>query len=551
MLLFCTPFLYAQKLDSFDFIVVGAGSAGCVLADRLSQSGAKRVLVLEAGGTDRRFWIKAPIGYGMSFYNAAVNWKYTTEAVTGLGDRTSYWPRGKVLGGSSSINAMVYCRGLHADYGDWHDAGNPGWAWKDVKPVFESIERKVNGDGSARGNGALFVSNREPEYHPLKHNFLHAARSLQLPLSSDLNGDAPEGLGAYPITTRNGLRCSSADAFLRPALKRKNIELRSHAHVHRIIFKDQRAIGVQYSTGQDEALTTVFASGEIILAAGAINSPQILQLSGIGPAALLREHGINIVFANEAVGAGLQDHLGINYTFSSKVPTLNGVLGSWSGRLQAGLQFLLQRRGPLSIGVNQMGGMVRTDATLARPNVQLYFSPISYSATFVNQRPLLRPDSFPGFIIGFNPCRPHSQGHIRIRSSNPLDAPRITPDYLSDPRDLVDVLEGAKLIARLQQTPAMQALIDSPQDINLISASLQAIEDDFRQRSGTVYHPCGTCAMRPLAAGGVVDSQLRVYGVEGLRVADASIFPTITSANTNAPALMVGHQAARFILSSV
>jgi choline dehydrogenase len=233
------------------------------------------------------------------------------------------------------------------------------------------------------------------------------------------------------------------------------------------------------------------------------------------------------------------------------VPTLNGVLGSWSGRLQAGLQFLLQRKGPLSIGVNQMGGMVRTDVAQARPNVQLYFSPISYSATFVNQRPLLRPDSFPGFIIGFNPCRPHSQGHIRIRSNNPFDAPKIDPNYLNDPRDLADVLEGAQLIARLQHTPSMHALIDAPKDIDLARASPQSTLEDFRHRSGTVYHPCGTCAMRPLAAGGVVDSELRVYGVEGLRVADASIFPNITSANTNAPALMVGHQAARFILSSV
>ena len=537
-------------MDTFDFIVIGAGSAGCVLADRLSESATQRVLVLEAGGSNQRFWIKAPIGYGMSFYNAAVNWKYTTEPVPGLGQRTSYWPRGKVWGGSSSINAMVYCRGLPTDYDDWHGAGNPGWAWRDVRPVFERFERKVGADGVARGNGALFVSNREAQYHSLKNNFRDAARQLQLPLSSDINGDAPEGLGAYPITTKNGLRCSSADAFLRPALARKNVTLRSHAQVHRILFKDQRAIGVQYSSGPGNALTTVYATKEIVLAAGAVNSPQILQLSGIGPAALLQAHGIPIVFANDAVGAGLQDHLGINYTFSSKVPTLNGVLGSWAGRMQAGLQFLLQRQGPLSIGVNQMGGMVRTDAALARPNAQLYFSPISYSATFVNQRPLLRPDSFPGFILGFNPCRPHSQGHVRIRSSNPLEAPKIEPNYLGDPRDLADVLAGAQLIARLQQTPAMQALIDAPKDIDLASASLQSIEDDFRQRSGTVYHPCGTCAMRPLAGGGVVDAQLRVYGVEGLRVADASIFPTLTSANTNAPAILVGHQAARFILAS-
>lgn len=276
-------------MDSFDYIVIGAGTAGCVLADRLSADGQKRVLLLEAGGSDRRFWIRTPIGYGKTFYDASVNWKYNTEPDAGLGGRRSYWPRGKVLGGSSAINAMVYCRGLPGDFDDWRDAGNPGWGWAEVAPVYQQLERRVGADGTVQGDGPLWVSEREPEYHPVKRHFLAAARQLGLPATADLNGPQPEGVGAYAITTRRGLRCSAADAFLRPALGRPNLTLRTRALAQRILFEGRRAVGVAYL--QQGQLRRATATAEVLLAGGAVNSPQLLQLSGIGPGRCCRAWG--------------------------------------------------------------------------------------------------------------------------------------------------------------------------------------------------------------------------------------------------------------------
>ena len=532
-------------MDNFDFIIVGAGSAGCVLAERLSADPRKRVLLLEAGGSDRRFWIRTPIGYGKAFYDPSVNWKYQSEPDAGLGGRSAYWPRGKVLGGSSSINAMVYCRGLPADYDDWCNAGNPGWGWRDIEPVFRSNERRVDANGIAQGDGPMWVSDREPEYHPVKRYFLDAAREIGLPTTADVNGDAPVGVGAYPVTTRRGLRCSAADAFLRPAMRRGNLVVRTGVLVRRIVIEGRRATGVEYQIGR--RVLRVNARAEVLLSAGAVNSPQLLQLSGIGPAALLRQHGITVVHDNPAVGGGLRDHLGISYFYRASEPTLNGVLGSWGGRIGAGLQFVLRRAGPLSLSVNQMGGMVRSDPALARPDVQLYFSPISYTTETAGKRPLLRPDRYPGFILGFNACRPGSTGRIDIASPDPSAPPRIAPNYLSTEQDIREVIAGARLIGRLQSTQAMRALIAGAPAFDPATASDEAIVQDFRARAGTVYHPCGTCAMLPESAGGVVDADLRVYGVQGLRVVDASVFPTIPSANTNAPTMMVARKAANLI----
>ena len=538
---------------TFDFIIVGAGSAGCLLADALSADGQKTVLLLEAGGDDRRFWIKTPIGYGKTFFDAPVNWKFSTQPDPGLAGRNSYWPRGKVLGGSSSINAMVYCRGLPTDYDDWHQAGNPGWSWKDVAPVFARLEKRVRPDGSIQasaatgldGTGALYVSDREPQYHPIKRFFIAGAQEAGLPLTSDMNGAAPEGVGAYQTNTYRGLRFSSAEAFLRPALRRPKVKLQTHALVHRVLLQDRRATGVEYEVNGQ--VLQASARLEVLLCAGAVNSPKLLQLSGIGPAALLQKHGLPVVHDNPFVGAGLQDHLGINYTYRATQPTLNGVLGSWSGRLAAGLRYVLLRSGPLSLSVNQMGGMVKSSAQLDRPDVQLYFTPVSYSTEQVGKRQLLKPDPYPGFIIGFNPCRPLSTGHIEIASARPQDDPLIRPHYLSAPQDIAGVLAGARLIGQLHSTPSMRQLIVGQPEIDLATASDAQILDDFRARSGTVYHPCGTCRMAPANQGGVVDAQLRVHGVQALRVVDASIFPNITSANTHAPTVMVAAQAARYI----
>ena len=533
-------------MDLFDYIVVGAGSAGCALAERLSADGRSRVLVLEAGGDDRRFWIRTPIGYGKTFFDRRVNWGFRTEPDPGTGGRQSYWPRGKVLGGSSSINAMVYCRGMPTDYDDWRDAGNPGWGWSDVEPVFRRFERHVSlerpGDG---GGGPLWVSDREAEYHAVRHHFYAAAREVGLPVTWDMNGPNPEGVGAYRITTQGGRRCSAADAFLRPAMRRKNVAVRTEALVERILFRDRRAVGVAYRQGGTRH--RVGAQVAVVLTAGAVSTPQLLQLSGIGPGETLAGAGIEVLHANPAVGGHLQDHLGINYIYRVSEPTLNQALGTWAGRIACGMRYVATRSGPLSLSVNQMGGMVRTSPGLARPDTQLYFNPVSYRAQHVDRRLLLRPDSWPGLIFSFNACRPTSTGRIDIASPDPAAAPRIAPHYLSTEEDLADVIASARLIARLRGAQAMRTLIVEAMDLEVGRAGEEEILADFRARAGTVFHPCGTARMAPEADGGVVDARLRVHGVDGLRVADASVFPNITSANTNAPAIMVGFKAGEMI----
>ncbi|MBV1693126.1 MAG: GMC family oxidoreductase N-terminal domain-containing protein [Hyphomicrobiales bacterium] len=529
--------------EMYDVIVIGAGSAGCALAERLTADSVTRVLLIEAGGSDRRATIRMPIGYGRAFVDPAVNWRYRTRPDPGLGGREIYWPRGKVLGGSSSINAMVYCRGLPADYDDWRDAGNPGWGWSDVAPVFQSLERHVSSKGPTGGDGALWVSNREAEYHPLKKVFYAAAQQAGFPVLADLNGELVDGIGPYAINTRRGLRCSSADAFLRPALGRRNLDLMMETKVDRIQLENRRAVGVIISDRRGPRV--VHAHREIVLAAGAIGSPLILQRSGIGPARLLRDNGIDVIHDSPAVGAGLQDHVGVNYFYRSRVPTLNSALGTWPGRIRSALQFLANRSGPLSMSVNQIGGLVRSSPLALRPDIQLYLNPISYSTEYRGRRVLLRPDPYPGFIMSFNSCRPTSRGRVTISSPHADAEPVIEPAYLSTEKDILDVLAGARVLGRLQETAAMRAVLSRDPEFDLARASDEAIIADFRRRASTVFHPCGTCRMAPQRDGGVVDPDLAVYGIKGLRVADASVFPHITSANTHAPAVLVGHMAAR------
>ena len=536
---------WERRVGEADVVVVGAGSAGCALAERLSADGRWRVLVLEAGGDDRRFWIRTPIGYGKSFFDRRVNWAYRTAADPGTGGRESYWPRGKVLGGSSSINAMVYCRGLPGDYDDWRAAGNPGWGWSDVEPVFRRFERHVSVESAGQGEGPLWISDREAEYHPVRRHFYAAAREIGLPVTRDMNGPDPEGVGAYRITTRNGRRCSAADAFLRPALRRPNMAVQTEALVERVLFDGRRAVGVAYRQGG--ARRIVLARGAVVLAAGAVNTPQILQLSGIGPGAALKDAGIEVLHANGNVGGQLQDHLGVNYIYRVSEPTLNQLLGSWAGRIACGVRYVATRRGPLSLSVNQMGGMVRTSPDLPRPDTQLYFNPVSYRTQYVDKRLLFSPDPWPGLIFSFNACRPTSTGRIDIASPDPAAPPRIVPNYLSTNKDVADVIASARLIARLCNSQAMRHLLVEAIDLDIGSAGEDAILADFRARAGTVFHPCGTARMAPAAEGGVVDAHLRVHGVEGLRVADASVFPNITSGNTNAPAIMVGFRAGELI----
>ena len=534
-------------MDAVDYIVVGGGTAGCVVAERLSASGRNRVLLLEAGGSDRRFWVRVPIGYGRTFNNPAVNWMYEAEPDAALGGVRSYWPRGKVLGGSGSINAMVYARGQPADFDDWKALGNEGWGWSEVLPHFRAIEDRGGAQANDVSSPTLRVTDVSAQAHPLVRAYIEACTTLGLSFTPDFNGAQPEGVGIYQINTRNGFRESTATAWLRPALGRPNLQLLLDAQVLRIEFEGRRAIGVQYQRGNETL--SVRAGKGVVLCAGAVNSPQLLQLSGIGPAALLQRLGIPVIHDVGAVGRNLQDHLGVNYYYRSRVPTLNNRLYPWWGKLAAGLQYALTRRGPLSMSVNQGGGFIKSDPCLRTPDLQLYFNPASYTHTRTRTRRLMNPDPFPGFLLSFNSCRPTSRGHIELRSRDPREAPAIHPNYLSTDQDLRDVLAGARLMRRIAAAAPLASVIDHEMAPGPAKTSDAELLQDFRERAGTVFHAVGTCIMGPTPGEAVVDPRLRVHGIENLRVIDASIFPTVTSGNTNGPTVMVADKGASMLLA--
>lgn len=535
-------------METVDYIIVGGGTAGCVVANRLSANSRNQVLLLEAGGSDRRFWIRVPIGYGRTFNDPEVNWMYETEPDPALGGVRNFWPRGKVLGGSGSINAMVYARGQPGDFDDWRAQGNEGWGWNDVLPHFRAIESRISsaGEGTAT-HGPMRVTDVSAAAHPVVRAYIEGSAELGFRFTPDFNGAQPEGVGIYQISTRNGFRESTVTAFLRPALARKNLRLALHAQVLRIDFEGRRAAGVTYErAGQT---ISVRARRAVILSAGSINSPQLLQLSGVGPGALLQSLGIATVQDLNAVGQNLQDHLAVSYFYRSRVPTLNNRLYPLWGKIKAGVQYALTRGGPLSMSVNQGGGFIRSDPQLRAPDLQLYFNPASYTQTRVRTRRLMNPDPFPGFLLGFNSCRPTSRGHLAIRSSDPKIQPAIFPNYLSTEQDLHDVRAGTRLMRRLAATRPLAAMIDHEMLPGPAKTTDAELLQDFRERAGTVFHPVSTCMMGADPASSVVDARLRVHGIAGLRVIDASIFPSLTSGNTNAPTIMVAEKGAAMAIA--
>jgi choline dehydrogenase len=509
-----TNFVGWSAMREADYVIVGAGTAGCVLADRLSQDRRSSVALIEAGGSDMRLRIRLPIGYGLSFYDPRVNWMYRTSPDAALDGRSGYWPRGRVLGGSGSINAMVHIRGLPSDYDDWASAGNAGWSWQDVRPYFARAMTRIPGED---------VSG---EVHPLCRDFLAAGAACGYPICDDFN--------------------SSARAYLRPASGRSNLAILKNSLATRVLFEGKRAVAVEIARGNSRQI--VRARKEVVLCAGSIESPKLLQLSGIGPGRLLSEFGIVMVSDAPAVGCNMQDHLCIDHLYRARVPTLNQQLGPWLGKIGVAIRYALSRRGPLALSVNQAGGFVRSREGVPRPDMQLYFSPLSYTRVPAGVRPLMRPDPFPGFLLSAQPCRPSSRGRIEIASSDFREAPAIHPNSLSDGRDLEALLVGSRLLRRLSQTaPLSAAIADEMQPGPSVRSDDQLVED-IRRRAGTVFHPVSTCRMASDPSDGVVDARLRVHGLEGLRIADASVFPFVTSGNTNLPTLMVAEKAADLIL---
>lgn len=531
---------------TFDYVIVGAGSAGCVLANRLSEDEPSTVLLLEAGGTDQRFFVQMPLGYGKTFYDKRINWMYQAEPDPGLNGQRDYYPRGKLLGGSSSINAMVYIRGQAEDYDDWRAAGNTGWGWDEVRAAYLKMEDYPAGDPQYRGRGGpVHITDLGREAHPLCKPFLQAAEAAGLPFTPDFNGARQEGVGLYQFTTKGGRRLSAARAFLHPVMRRKNLDVQMNAHATRIIFEGRRAVGVEFM--QQGLKGFIRARRDVIVSGGAINSPQLLQLSGIGPGALLRQHGIPVVVDNPNVGARMQDHHGINYTWRMKVPTLNDALRPWWGKLRAGLQYLLLRNGPLSLSVNQGGGFFRTHPELDRPNMQLYMQAFSTLIPREGERPILTPDPFPGLSLGLSNCRPTSTGEVMIKSPDPFTHPRISFNAFSTEKDVVEMLAAVKFLRAIAAQEPLRSLMAEELRPGPQVVSDDRLIDDFRQRSGTVYHHSCTCRMGPDPASSVVDPQLRVHGTEGLRVCDASVFPNLIAGNTNAPSMMVGWRGAEII----
>jgi choline dehydrogenase-like flavoprotein len=526
--------------DSFDYIVVGAGSAGCVLANRLTASGRHRVLLLEAGGHDRHIWIHIPLGYGKLFSDPKVNWLYASEPEAELDNRQIIQPRGKVLGGSSSINGLLYIRGQPADFDHWRQLGNSGWSFEDVLPHFRRAEDQQRGEDALHGVGGPLAVSDVCEPHPLCEAFIAAAQQAGFPRNDDFNGPTQEGAGYFQLTARHGRRCSTAVGYLRQARRRPNLAVVSNALASRILFSGRRAVGVEYRCGG--ATRIAHANAEVIVAGGAFNSPQLLQLSGLGPAALLKSFGINVVADMPGVGAELQDHLQIRMQYRCTEPiTMNDVIHSWRHRAGAGLRYALFRKGLLAIGAGYAGGFFRTGPLAATPDVQVHF--IIFSADTAGAAL----HSFPGFIASVCQLRPESRGFVRIKSADPTEPPAIQPRYLSSPADRDTLVAGMKLLRRIMRQPAMRRYIAeerAPDSRCTSDADLLAFA---RETATTVFHPASTCRMGsdPTA---VVDERLRVHGIERLRVVDGSIMPTVVSGNTNAAIVMIAEKGADMIL---
>ena len=531
----------AGDADAFDFIIVGAGSAGCVLANRLTASGRHRVLLLEAGPGNRHPWLHIPLGYGKLFTDRRFNWCYATEPQPGCHDRNVIAPRGKVLGGSSSINGLIYIRGQAEDFDHWRQLGNAGWSFADVLPYFRKAEDNGRGADDFHGAGGPLAVSDLRDRHPLAQAFVAAATQCGHPRNDDFNGAAQEGAGFYQTTMRNGVRASTAAGYLKDARRRPNLKVVARALATGIVFDGRRAIGVDYVVGNQTRRAR--ADAEVIVASGAFNSPQLLQLSGVGPAALLQSHGIAIVADMPGVGEGLSDHYAARLIFRCREPiTLNDAVRSWHGKLRHGAHYVLTRRGFLAIPAISAGCFLRAHPASATPDSQCSIALYSADTIGGNLHP------FPGVTGVCVLLRPESRGHVRIKSADPRDPPAIHPNYLATARDCETIVAGVAAMRRIFAAPAMARHIAEEIEPGAQCDNDAALLDFIRRRGSTVYHPVSTCRMGQDPAA-VVDERLRVRGFSGLRVVDASIMPAVVSGNTNAATIMIGEKGADMILA--
>ncbi len=530
----------ADVAEAYDYIVVGAGSAGCVLAARLSEDPATRVLLLEAGPPDRNPWIHLPIGYGKTMWDPAVNWCFHTDPDPGMNGRRIYWPRGKTLGGCSSINGLIYIRGQRQDYDAWAAAGNPGWGWDDVLPYFRRSEANQRGASAAHGgDGPQRVSDIGAR-HELIEAFIAGAGQRGVRRTDDFNAGDQEGVGYYQLTTHQGMRWSSAKGYLKPARGRPNLRVRTGAHATQVVLEGRRAIGVRYRQGGREQ--QAHCRAEVLLAAGAIQSPQLLQLSGIGAPELLQRHGIAVRHALPGVGENLQDHLQIRLIYECTKPiTTNDQLRSWVGQARIGLQWLFTRSGPLAVGINQGGCFMRAlPDENPTPDIQFHVATLSADMAGGQVHP------FSGFTLSVCQLRPSSRGHVRIRSADPLEPPEMQPCYLSTEHDRRTAVAAVKAARSIAAAPAMQPYVRREVKPGPEAQDDAALLEFCRNAGATIFHPSGTCKMgREETA--VLDARLRVHGIEALRVVDCAAMPTLVSGNTHAPVVMMAEKAVDMI----